>query len=77
MIILTRLGGKEFLLNEEMIEIAQETPDTVITLNNGHSYIVTESIQEIIKKTIEYNRSVNVRVLRRLRKKDDDNTALT
>ena len=56
MIILTKLGGKEFLLNEELIEVVNETPDTVIVLENGHSYIVRESISELMEKIREKNR---------------------
>ena len=56
MIILTRLDGKEFLLNEELIEVVNETPDTVIVLENGHSYIVRESISELMEKIREKNR---------------------
>ena len=47
MIFLTKLDGKEFMLNELLIETVIETPDTVITLSNGHSYIVRESMREI------------------------------
>ena len=56
MIFLTRLDGKEFLLNEELIEVVNETPDTVIVLENGHSYIVRESISELVEKIREGNR---------------------
>lgn len=56
MIFLTRLDGKEFLLNEELIEVVNETPDTVIVLENGHSYIVRESISELMEKIREKNR---------------------
>ena len=56
MIILTRLDGKEFLLNEELIEVVNETPDTVIVLENGHSYIVRESLNELVEKIRESNR---------------------
>ena len=56
MIFLTKLDGKQFLLNEQLIESVTEPPDTVIVLSNGHSYIVRESMQEIQTKTIEYNR---------------------
>lgn len=56
MIILTKLDGKEFLLNEELIEVVNETPDTVIVLENGHSYIVRESISELMEKIREKNR---------------------
>lgn len=56
MIFLTKLDGKEFLLNENMIESVTETPDTVIVLSNGHSYIVRESMKELQNKILEYNR---------------------
>ena len=56
MILLTKLGGKEVLINDKLIETAQETPDTVITMSNGHTYIVTEKLEEIMDKIIEFNR---------------------
>ena len=56
MIFLTKLDGKEFLLNELMIESVTETPDTVITLSNGHTNIVRESMKELQNKILEYNR---------------------
>lgn len=58
MIVLTRLDGKEFLLNEDLIEIVNETPDTVIVLGNGHSYIVRESINELQQKIRESKRLI-------------------
>jgi len=56
MIILTKLGGKEILINENLIETAQETPDTVITMSNGHTYIVTEKLREITEKAAAFGR---------------------
>ena len=56
MIILTKLDGKELLINEAQIEVAYETPDTIILMNNGHTYIVSETLDEIMKKTIEFRR---------------------
>jgi len=64
MILLTKLGGKEILINEELIETAQETPDTVVTMNNGHSYIVSEKIDEIMDKIVEFNRLIKRSKLR-------------
>ena len=57
MVFLTKLDGKVFLLNEQLIETVSETPDTVIVLSNGHSYIVRESMKELQQKILEYNRS--------------------
>ena len=64
MIFLTKLDGKEFMLNELLIETVIETPDTVITLSNGHSYIVRENMREIRQKILEYNRSRRRRIQR-------------
>lgn len=47
MITLTRLNGTELLLNEKFIETVEETPDTVVTMQNGHRYIVCESLKDI------------------------------
>ncbi len=56
MIFLTKLDGKTFLLNETLIETVNETPDTVIVLENGHSYIVRESMMELQSKIYENTR---------------------
>jgi flagellar protein FlbD len=44
------------MLNEAFIEIAEETPDTVVTMLNGHRYIVKEKIAEICERSAEYRR---------------------
>lgn len=48
MIELTRLKGTRFALNSDHIETMESTPDTVITMLNGHKYVVQESVQDII-----------------------------
>ena len=47
MIDVTKLNGKEVTINCELIEIVEETPDTVITLTTGKKIIVKESRQMI------------------------------
>jgi flagellar protein FlbD len=54
MITLHRLNGAEFILNDRHIETIEATPDSIITLTNEKKYVVTESVQEIINKIIEY-----------------------
>lgn len=54
MIKLSRLNGDEFVLNCEMIETVEATPDTVISLINGKKYIVSETIDEIVEKVLKY-----------------------
>ena len=74
MIFLTKLDGKTFMLNEELIETVNETPDTVIVLENGHSYIVRESMNELQNKIIENSR---LRRKARLHRRGKDNEPLT
>ncbi|PIE54270.1 MAG: flagellar protein FlbD [Dethiosulfovibrio peptidovorans] len=49
MIEVTRLNNSIFILNSELIETVEATPDTVITLVNGHRYVVRESPREVIR----------------------------
>jgi len=58
MIRLTRLNGKEFVENAELIQFVEETPDTVITLLNHEKIVVKEKADEVVKRSVEYHRSV-------------------
>lgn len=58
MIRLTRLNGKEFVVNAEMIQYVEETPDTVITLSSKEKMVVKEPVDEIIRRTVAYHRSI-------------------
>lgn len=54
MITLTHFGsGTRIALNVDLIEKIEETPDTVITLTNGTRYLVQETLDQIIEKSIE------------------------
>jgi len=56
MIYVTRLNGKQFVLNAELIEMVESTPDTVVTLMNGNKYVVSETPDEIIRFITKYRR---------------------
>jgi len=56
---LTRLNGKEFVVNADLIETIESTPDTVVTLVNEHRYVVKESVDDVVKKVMEYKRSLS------------------
>jgi flagellar protein FlbD len=58
MIWLTGLNQKEFVLNSDLIEKIEEVPESMITLTNGKKYLVTESVEEIIKKVVKYKRGI-------------------
>ena len=55
MIVLTKLNDQQILLNCAQIEAVELIPESKIIMMNGRFYLVKESAEEIIEKTIEYN----------------------
>ncbi len=58
MINLTRSSHEPFVLNSDLIEYLEATPDTVITLTTGQKLRVSESAQEVVAKVIEFRRAI-------------------
>jgi len=58
MIKVTRLNGKSFYVNCDMIEFLEATPDTVITTTTGKKIIVSESIEEVIDKIVNFKNKI-------------------
>lgn len=61
MVILTRLNGTPVALNADLIERADATPDTVLTLVDGTKYLVRESVEEVVDLVREFRASVVAR----------------
>lgn len=60
MIILKLVNGKEICLNDDLIYKIEEAPDTIITLTDGKVLRVSNKIEEIIEKIIEYKRKIYI-----------------
>lgn len=58
MILVTRLNGAVFALNPDLVERADCTPDTVITLVDGTKYVISESVPEFIDAVRHYRASL-------------------
>jgi flagellar protein FlbD len=58
MILLTRLNHAPMVLNSDLIEHIDVTPDTVITLTNGQILRVLESADEVVERSVEFRRRV-------------------
>jgi flagellar protein FlbD len=58
MIRLTRLNRAPLVLNSDLIEHIDVTPDTVITLTTGQILRVRESSDEVIRRIVEFRRQV-------------------
>ncbi len=54
MIELTRISGKKFYVNADLLEFLEATPDTIISLTTGKKLIVKESVDEVIELIIQY-----------------------
>lgn len=48
----------EFILNAELIQTIESTPDTVITLVNEKKFIVEESADEVVRRVMKYRRAL-------------------
>ncbi len=63
MIQITRLGGQEILINADLIELVETTPDTIVTLTTGKKILVRETPQEITARVLHYRRAACLRPL--------------
>ena len=58
MIEVTKINGVKVLVNPDLIELVEETPDTVLTLTTGRKIIVKESRQQIKSLVKSYKREI-------------------
>jgi flagellar protein FlbD len=56
--MLTRLGGHPMAVNPDLIEKAEATPDTIITLVDGHKFVVAESVADVVDRVRVWRASV-------------------
>jgi flagellar protein FlbD len=58
MIRLTRINHDPVILNSDLIEHIEGTPDTVISLTTGSKMMVLESPEEVVERVVRFRRSV-------------------
>jgi flagellar protein FlbD len=58
MIRITRLNHTPMILNSDLIEHIEMTPDTVIALTSGQKYMVLETTEEIIERVVSFRQSL-------------------
>jgi flagellar protein FlbD len=58
MIRLRRINHKPLVVNADLIEHIDATPDTVLVLTSGEKLVVLESADEVIAKVIEFRREI-------------------
>jgi len=58
MIRLTRINGIEVVVNADLIEFVETTPDTLVTLITGKKIPVRESTDDVIGRVVAYRRAI-------------------
>jgi flagellar protein FlbD len=53
------INGSEIVLNSDLIEFMEATPDTIISLSTGKKMIVKESVADVIDRIVEFRRRLN------------------
>lgn len=64
MIELTRLNNEKIVVNADLIEFVERTPDTLVTTTTGKKLMVKETIDEVVEKVIAYHRRSRAVVLK-------------
>ena len=58
MIELHRLQNQRIIVNADLIEFVEATPDTMISATTGKKLIVRETVEEVIEKVVRYKQSI-------------------
>jgi flagellar protein FlbD len=58
MIEVTKLNGETIVVNADHIEIVEAHPDTTLVLGNDKRIVVRDSVAEVVRKAIEYQRGI-------------------
>jgi flagellar protein FlbD len=58
MINLTRLNHEDFVVNADLIELIETTPDTVLTMTTGHRIMVRETPPEVVGRVLAFRHRI-------------------
>jgi flagellar protein FlbD len=60
MIHVTRLNGSDLVVNDDLIEFIERTPETVLSLSDGKKVTVKESVEEVLNRIVSFRKSVSL-----------------
>jgi len=60
MIKVTKLNGRELVVNADLIEFIESTPDTLISLTTGRKIMVLEGLDEVIRMAVSYRSKARI-----------------
>jgi flagellar protein FlbD len=56
MVQLTKLHDEAIVVNADLIEFVESTPDTLISMTTGKKLMVKETVEDVVQKVVEYRR---------------------
>ena len=59
MIHLTRINHAPLVLNSDLIEHIDSSPDTIITLTNAQKFVVLETVEDVVRKVIQFRHAIH------------------
>jgi flagellar protein FlbD len=71
MIEVTKLNGENIIVNAEHIECVESYPDTALVLINGKRIVIRNEVSEVVRKVVEYQRSIRTAEAPRVRTDPD------
>ena len=64
MIFITKLNNQKVVINGELIEMIEETPETMITMTTGKKFIVKEKLEEVVDLVKKYKKELNLPIVK-------------
>lgn len=58
MIKVTRLDSRAMVVNADLIEFLEATPETIVSMTTGRKVVVKESVEEVVRRAMEFRRRV-------------------
>ena len=59
MIRVTRLDGSSIVVNVDLVQWIEQTPDTMLSLVSGDKLLVRESPEQLVASTLEFRRAIH------------------
>ena len=58
MIAVTRLDGTQIVVNVDLVQWIEQTPDTVLALTSGERLLVREPVSEIVRRAVAFKQEI-------------------
>ena len=59
MITVTKINDRDIVVNCDLIELIESTPDTTITTTTGRKIILLDTVEQVLEKVIAYKGRIN------------------